>query len=236
MGSAFYETKGVIKGTAGELAAFAQILGKYTGKSEGIYFMACSFEAKNGDEIPFTASGPYGKFDRLLDVPVFREMAEAAPHAFFDIQVSGNTDFTEEEIKYQLAEGKLRIETESSDNGDDDEAYLEYVIEKMPYAQFVEIYQIDPDSFEEDSYEDFINDLIIDADEDGSPFDLEFADFRDLLEGYGGKTVLKEETWPEAAMKTESLAILPAYDYREENDHTESECFVYDPIARKWLD
>lgn len=236
MGSAFFETKGFLKGNDEELRTFSEILMKYTGKQDDVYFLKCSLEEQKGDEIPFSASGPFGKYDRLVDIPIFKELSEAAPNAFFDVEVSGNTDFSEYEMKCQLVNRKLHIEIKSSDSADEDQEYLEYIMEKMPYEQFVTIYRINPDSLEEDSYEEFINDLIVDADYDSNPFQVEFTGFLDLLEGYGGETTLTEETYPEAVAQMEGLEILSSFDYREDHDSTVCEQFVYDPVAREWLE
>ena len=115
------------------------------------------------------------------------------------------------------------------DSSDEDQAYIEYVIEKIPYRIFIEIYQIDSDSFVVDSYEDFINDLIIDTDYDSSPFEIDFVSFIDLLENYGGETTLNEQTYSKAAMQIKDMEILSSFDFREKNDSTVRETFIYNP-------
>lgn len=235
MGSAFYETSGILKGNRKELAAMEAVLIKYTEAEQEVRFVKCEFgdcpalrgEGPDADskeiEVSFEADGPYGKFDALKDVPVFREMADAAPAAFFDIRISGNTDFSEDEMKCQLSGGLLRIETETVNSEDQDEAYLDYLETKVPYDRFTELFRVDGNSLNEDDYRDLLNDLVIDCDEDSNPFDTDFDGFVGQLENYGGKTKLDEAGF-EAAKAELSLDDIPsAYDFREENDCAERE-------------
>ncbi len=236
MGSAFYETRGAIKGSDAELSAFRDVLSRHTGKREGVWFIDCTFEKQNGSEQAFSASGPYGGFDSLSDVPVFREMAEAAPKAFFSIEVTGNTDFTEDEMTCTLSDGKLSIETRTVNSEDTDRAYLEYVTGKMPYEEFIKIYGIDPETLDAYAYEDLINDLIFGADCENSPFETRYDEFLEALELQGAQTAMTEESYNEAAARARELGIMSSAAFGENNDCSVSECHVYDPVAKRWID
>ncbi len=248
MGSAFYETSGLLRGNRKELAAMEAVLLKYTGPDQEAHFLRCEFAdcpALRGEgsvidseeiEVSFSAEGPYGKFDALKDIPVFREMADAAPAAFFILEVSGNTDFTEDVLKCQLSGGLLRIDAETVNSDGQDEAYLDYLLEKMPYDRFTELFGIDEESLDESDYRDLLNDLVIDCDEDLTPFDADYEGFVEKLEDYGGETELDEDGFETAKAEVSADGILSAYDFREENDCAERESHVYNPLTGEWMD
>ena len=234
MSSAFYETKGTMRGTAKEMADMAAVLrGCVRGAAEA-YFDRVELADEAEGAVAVTADGPYGKYDSLAEVPAFREMAEAAPHAAFEFTVSGSTDMTEDDVTYRLSDGLLHIEAATLNILDDDEAYLNDVLEKMPYDRFIGLYRVDPDTFGEDAYRDFISDLSIDYGTEDSPFSLAYEDFAGELESHGGETALDEETYAEAAAQAEALGIMSFYDDREEHDRTVTGHFVYDPAAGEW--
>ncbi len=236
MGSAFYETNGILKGSDAELSAFKDVLSKHTGKRERVWFIDCAFEKQNGNELSFSASGPYGGFDSLSEVPIFTEMAEAAPGAFFSIEVTGNTDFTEDEMVCKLSGGKLSIETRTVNSDDADRAYLEYIIGKMPYDKYIKIYGIKPETLEEESYEDYINDLIFGVDCENNPFEMGYEEFLQAIELQGAQTALTEETYNEAAARVRELGIMSSVAFGENNDCSVCEKREYDPVARRWID
>ena len=247
MSSASYETSGVLRGNRKELAAMESVLMKYTGRGQDVWFMKCEFGdflALRGEaldtgaeeiEVSFEAHGPYGKYNALKDVPVFREMADAAPACFFDIQVSGNTDFTEDMLKCQLSGGLLRIETKTVNSEDQDEAYLDYLMKKLPFDQFTELLHIDEGSLDEGDYRDFLCDLVIDSDAELMPFDTDYDGLVEHLEDYNGETELDEDGFETVKAELSELGILSLYDFREENDCAERESHVYNPVTGKWV-
>lgn len=248
MGAAFFETSGVLRGNRGELAAMEAVLLKYTGPDQEVRFDKCEFrdcpalrgEGPEADseeiEVSFDADGPYGKYDGLKEVPVFREMADAAPAAFFDIEVSGNTDFTEDELKCRLSGGLLRIDAETVNSEDQDEAYLDYLAEKMPFDLFTKLFRIEEDSLDEDDYRGLLNDLVIDCDEGMTPFDTDYDGFVEKLEDYGGKTELDEDGFEAVKAEAQERGILSVCDFREENDSSVKESRVYNPVTGNWMD
>ena len=76
MGNAFYQTAGRMKGSLRDLADLTEVLHKYTKGMTDAFFINLKFSNEAEEEISFTADGPYGKFDTLNDVEVFREMAK----------------------------------------------------------------------------------------------------------------------------------------------------------------
>ena len=248
MASVSYITSGMLRGNREELAAMQAVLLKHTGREEEVWFSKCEFadcpalrgEGSMADseeiEVSFSAEGPFGRFDSLKDVPVFREMADAAPAAFFDVEVSGDSDFTEDELKCRLSGGLLRIDSETVNTDDQDEAYLDYLLEKMPYDRFISMFEIDCSLLDEDAYRDLLSDLVIDCDEDMSPFDTDYESFVEKLEDYGVETELDEGRFDAAQAEVSADGILSAYDFREENDSAERESHVYNPVTGEWME
>ena len=83
--------------------------------------------------------------------------------SWFEAAVEGEDDFTQSELHCCLKDGVLKSETNVNNTEDDDQAYKEYILTKVPYEKFADIYGIKADSLSEEDYEDFINDLIIDC-------------------------------------------------------------------------
>ena len=150
MSSAYYETKGKMKGSARDIADMTEVLRGYTQGVKDAYFMNLKFAEDAEGEVSFSADGPYGKFDGLNDVDVFREMAKAAPMASFEADVEGGDDYVQSELHCCLKNGVLKIEVSVNNTEDDDRAYLEHVMEKMPYEKFIDMFGIEPDSLAED--------------------------------------------------------------------------------------
>lgn len=236
MGNAFYQTTGKIKGSFRDLADLTEVLYKYTQGTTDAYFINLKFSTEAEGEISFTADGPYGKFDTLNDVEVFREMAKSAPMSWFEAAVEGEDDFTQSELHCCLKDGVLKSETNVNNTEDDDQAYKEYILTKVPYEKFADIYGIKADSLSEEDYEDFINDLIIDCCEsETSPFDIEYNTFTERLNDYGGEMTLDEKEYEVVRGQMAELGIMSAYAFREENDHSVTESFMFDAIIGQYI-
>ncbi len=236
MSSAFYQTTGKMKGSVRDLKDMTEVLRGYTLGTEDAYFTNLEFTDGAEGEICFTADGPYGKFDRLNDVDVFREMAKSAPMSWFEAAIEGEDDWTQSELHCCLKDGVLKIETIVNNSEDDDQAYKEYVLGKIPYAKFVDMYGIEADSLAEEDYEDFINDLIIDCCEnETSPIDVEYDAFSERLHDYGGEMTLDEEAYEVVREQAVKLEITPEYIFREENDHGVTESFMFDAITGQYI-
>ena len=114
--------------------------------------------------------------------------------------------------------------------------YKEYILTKVPYAKFADIYGIEADSLSEEDYEDFINDLIIDCCESvTSPFDVDYNTFTERLNDYGGEMTLDEEAYEVAREQVEKLGIVAEYAFREENDHSVTESFMFDAMTGQYI-
>lgn len=236
MGNAFYQTTGKMKGSAKDLQDLTEVLRGYTQGTTDVFFTNLEFTNDAKGEISFTADGPYGKFDNLNDVDVFREMAKSAPMSWFEAAIDGEDDWTQSELHCCLKDGVLKIETNINNTEDDDQAYKEYILGKIPYAKFIDLYGIEADSLAEEDYEDFINDLITECCEnETSPFDMEFETFIERLSDYGGEMTLDEEAYEVAREQVEKLGIVAEYAFREENDHSVTESFMFDAMTGQYI-
>ena len=236
MGNAFYQTTGKMKGSAQDLQDLKEVLRRYTQGTSDAYFTNLELADEVEGEISFTANGPYGKFDNLNDVDVFREMAKSAPMSWFEAAIEGEDDWTQSELHCCLKDGVLKIETNINNTEDDDEAYKEYILGEIPYAKFIDLYGIEADSLSEEDYEDFINDLIIDCCEnETSPFDVEYEMFTEHLSDYGGETTLDEEAYETIREQVAEIVIMSEYAYREENDHSVTESYMFDAMTGQYI-
>lgn len=62
---------------------------------------------ENGCQICVTASGPWGRFGFLDEIDLFRDMAEAAPDAEFDGNISGFNAGGDQDAEFELVDGLL---------------------------------------------------------------------------------------------------------------------------------
>lgn len=236
MSSAYYETKGKLNGAERDVSDMAEVLKGYTQGVKDAYFMNLRFTEDAEGEVSFSADGPYGKFDGLNDVDVFREMACAAPLACFEAEIEGGDSYSQSELRCCLKEGVLKTEVSVNNTEDDDRAYLEYVLGRMPYEQFIDLYGIEADSLAEDDYEDFINDLIIDCgEEETGPFSLDYDAFMERLEDYGGGTILDREAYEAARLQAETSGTRPEYDFRNRHDNSVTESYTFDAMTGQYI-
>jgi len=123
MGNAFYQTTGKMKGSVKDMQDLMEVLRGYMQGTADVFFTNLEFSSNAEGEISFTAGGPYGKFDRLNDVDVFREMAKSAPLSWFEAAIEGEDDWTQSELHCCLKNGVLKIDTSVNNTEDDDQAY-----------------------------------------------------------------------------------------------------------------
>ena len=236
MSSAYYDTTGKMKGSARDIADMTEVL---RGCAQGVkdaYFMNLKMTEGAAGEVSFSAGGPYGKFDSLNDVNVFREMAKAAPLASFEAAVEGGDDYSQSELHCCLKDGVLKTEMTVNRTEDDDRAYLEYVLGKIPYEKFIDLYGVEEDGLAEDEYEDFVSDLITDfGEEENGPFDLDRDDLAGLLENYGAEITLDEEAYEAVREQVAELGIPAEYDFREEHDNSVTQTFLFDAMTGQYI-
>ena len=254
MGTASFETTIRIKGTKDDKVKILNVLKEYEAGNKEVKFsnfklVTGAKRAKLGeldeaglygfvdsdDELGVsTVWGPYGHYGELNDVDIFREMSEVAPEAFFEAEITGETTYTMQSIKAVLENQKLTISSYFEANEEKDEAYLEYIIKKLPYKKFLKLFKLSSDDLDEDTYSDVMNDIANETWGEESLFDLEYEDFVGTLEAFDVEAELDEDDYNAAIEKISKLEIESGglYDYDDGGIET---TLVYDPIAKKYV-
>lgn len=187
------------------------------------------------------ASGPYGSFNLLRDVDIFKELAKAVPEAFFEGEISGEETYAVQNMRCVLKDKLLDINTYYLSNEDEDEIktreFLKYFQETLPYNKFVKIFKIDEDSFDSNAYDEFISNVIGLDYSDQSMEDMSFDDFVNALEDSDAETKLDEEEYKTVIEKEiQPLNIQSRDDYCWDLDvDGDEEHMVFDPVAKKYI-
>ena len=188
-----------------------------------------SFLAENGT-VCVSGDGPYGTFEELNEVDIFRDASEAAPYAQFSANIEGMTSYDEQNLSCQLKDGILNIHTELFDNFSIDSEYIEYVAKQLPYEKFIKLYKIDKDTLERDDYENLLAELYDEVTSADSILDVKFDDFIAVLGDNGINSELKEGDYYDALGM---LKISSKWDFVFENNIGIEE-FSYDPISKEY--
>lgn len=193
------------------------------------------FVSNDGELKVSTVWGPYGRYVKLNDIDIFRKMSEAAPDAFFEAEITGCTDYTEQSLKAVLKNRKLKITSTYEENDEVSEAYLEYVAEKLPYRDFLKIFKLSSDDLDEDLYKDVMNDIATETWDEELLFDMEYDDFIGTLEAFDVETDLEEEDYDAAINKIRELYIESGRSFAEEYHGGSKTILVYDPIIKSYV-
>lgn len=253
MATADFEFKMTAEGTDEELLTILSVMCRYVKGEKGAYFTWPEAERggvrielqeeideeaeelinDNEGELEISAIGPFGHYGVLNDVDIFRDMAEAAPNAYFEAEIDGNTTYTMQNLKCELKDKLLRIETFFENNDEETDAYSNYFQKKLPYRKFLKLFKLDEDDFDELMYDDFI---VNNFDGDENVFaDMEYDEFVDYI---GDECEIDEDEYEEAMEKVRELDIKSYYDFTLdcEDELGSEEEFVYDPIAKEYVD
>ena len=252
MGTASFELNMTLNGTNEELMAMLGVFQKYVTGDESVYFlypeisrdgegedfeemdeqgMQELLEASQGD-VEITADGPYGNYCELNDANLFREMAEVAPHAKLEANIIGNTTYTAQSLYASLGDGILHLRSTYEENGETDDAYIDYVKTCLPYQKFVELFQITDESFDEDTYGDFIYEVCMRG--DCSFTDLSYNEWMEALEC---ESDLEAEDFDAAMAVLKAMKIMSEEDFRweHEDDLSNETEMTYDPVAKAYI-
>lgn len=189
-----------------------------------------AFVSEAGDELTVDAEGPYGHYWGPEDVGVFEALADAAPKASFKGCISGYVHDGDVRHCGELKNGLLYL----SDYTATEETflaicadYIDSVKEKLPYADFCELFLIDNDKFDDEQYSDFI---MYSADY-GSMSDVDYNSFADFCKC----SEINEEQYKNAMAKVSGLKI-KSYDdfcfYIDKDKYSEKR--IYDPAAKAY--
>ena len=159
-----------------------------------------------------SSGGPYGRFELLAYCEeVIRDILTKNPNIILNGEVHSDScvDGSQRILSFEYHDNHLIILDSEYFNPIDDESYWEYVKEILPYKQFIKLFSIDRDEFEEEEYEDFIMDYIQYGDMDEWSYD----DFCDDFD-----TELTERQFNNRMKKFKELNILTYDDWQLEND------------------
>ncbi len=248
-----YRTGGILKGSPEELAAMIAVMRGYDGEEHETFFedLALSRGTENrtllrdlpeedtaawiggAEGIAFSGEGPYDDCHGPQDVSLFREMAMAAPKAFFEVKTTGGgLDWTEEAV-FCLRGGTMRTKISILDYMEEDDAYRAYALEKVPYERFLRLFGIGSDTFSEDRYRDLMNDLIAEFGEDEEgPFAVSYEEFCDFLRSYGyGAITPDQRTFTAARAEIDDQGMEGAVRFKRTRDLWKRFAFVFDPVT-----
>jgi hypothetical protein len=184
-----------------------------------------SFLKSRKKEIYIAAEGPYGRYDGLENSGLFQDMASAAPGASFDGYMSGCQAGADYDLHTELKEGRLSLSLSYEDYGDMPESYEDYVMDKLSYDEFIELFKINSDEFD---YENFISDVFTSGRFYYSPYTYE--DFKEDCDC----SEINEDEFKIAIEKVIELEILDEDSFRAQAYACAKS--IYDPIERKYIE
>ena len=186
--------------------------------------------AKGILKLQVEAAGPYGYFFVLSDVGLFEALADAAPGAKFSGRSWGFNTGADLSLDAELIDNKLFLSESNVPNEAVPEAYYSYVVEKLPFDKFCELFKVDKSEFDEDSYEEFIYDSIY----DGAFSDMDHDCFMSYCEA---STIEPEEYLQVIKELLKELQLgyatfQASFDYDEYVENNYVENWIYDPIKK----
>jgi hypothetical protein len=185
-------------------------------------------------EIKITAVGPYGDFSELSEVKLFEYIAEAAPTAYFKGCISGFSGSADQSIEGELTNSRLVIEQRYADSGDsegDDEygQYVRFIKGELPYSKFCRLFKVNKDEFDEECYNDLINDTM-----DESLREIDYETFNDCC-----ASEMEEDEFYEAMEEISDLNLITFEEFMCEGYFDEdcgSVTLIYDPIIKEYIE
>ena len=233
--NADYETKIVFLGNEEERKRFINIVKLYSSRDTREAFFDFDLdsleEMENDDseEIEIEASGPWGSYGELNDVGIFREIAEATPNAELKAFITGSGTYEAQSLKARLKDKKLYIETYLFSYEDIGERYTEYLTKKLPYDEFVRLFKIDADEFDEDAYVEYMEYCAYE-DEDQTISDISYEDFLENVEG----TEIEEEEYNEIVEKLRERRIETYDEFKISGEDGCIDRLIYDPVSKDY--
>ena len=247
--TADYQLDITMEGTTDELKSMLGVVGLYTGeKPQSFSFIKVSGkeidlknltdeiinEVSSSGKVTLTALGPWGSYGELNDVGLFREMAEAAPKAHFNAEISGSGTYEVQNLKCELKDGLLNITTYFESNEAAGEEYAEDFVKKLPYGKFKKLFKVSGEDFDKEAYR-YMAENLIDVFRDSFE-DADFDEFVEWLEDNEGETELDEDEFREiAGSKLEPLGIMTGDDFEESHECGATNEYVYDPLAKAYV-
>lgn len=230
---AFFSLSITYSGNTEEVALITDILNSYHTGKNGIFIRLNQPAVENGSTT-VSAEGPYGNFGELNEVPIFRDLAKAAPGAAFQALISGETSYTRRRLMATLKDRILHIIEHNEEKTDPEEAYTEYFQEKLPYKKFVRLFRLDREEFDEDRYDEFVAVDLFDG-LTGSIAEWDYDTFVEVLGDYFKEDV-DEEAFEKIMKSFRKLEIDSYDDFMPGNGQFGIlEARDYDPIAKAYI-
>ncbi len=242
-----------IKGTPEEIASMLNVAFEYFEGKDGVYFSCARisvgdkdlhlsmssreeiFEAVSGsDTVGVSALGPFGRYGEIDEVDIFRDMAQVAPKASFTANISGFAGYADQSLRAELADGLLKVSTSYLSDDCRGEGELEYFKSNLPYDEFIELFKLDSEEFDEEMYEEFISDNLCCYDFVGEFF--EETDYEDFLELFEVECPLTEDEYSEIVEQYMDMGEESCGEYLEREGFAVRENYTYDPVEKKYID
>lgn len=173
--------------------------------------------AKEGNEINLFIMGPYGKFKELQDTKIFEGLANSAPDASFEGEMSKIYGPTE----YSLLTGKFnnkKLELEHIMTYNMIDSYVKYLKSKISTKKFCKLFHIDEEEFDLYDYRDFFeNEYLKEVSLD------EFQEYFDYAE-------ISEEEFEIAIKELTNLNIEDSTSYIERKSKEEAKTWIYEVV------
>lgn len=110
-------------------------------------------------EIEITGLGPSGKFTEVNESGIFRDMAEAAPEGSFVGEITGSSDYDDQELRCELVDGILSITTYYESLEDTLNGFIEYFTKVVEYEKFMDTFKLDKQAIPKKVYKYFFGQI-----------------------------------------------------------------------------
>jgi len=185
------------------------------------------FLSKAGNELTVEASGPWGRFAHPEETELFEALADAAPNAFFDGNISGFVTGADVGHYGRLENGLLCLENYYRANEDNIDAYIKYLKKKISRLKFCKLFKIDKDEFDMERYNMFIKEAI--------DYDFPDIDYDTFIALCGSKA--DEEQFANAMKTLAEQEIMDFYSFSDSDEAWDiflSNPVYYNPISKKY--
>lgn len=241
-----------INGTPEEVASILEVMFEYNEGKNGAYFSCTSINigdkrfslssglcnkeelmaavSSNSGTVEISALGPFGKYYEIDDVDILRDMAKAAPNAHFTASITGFAGYADQSLSAELSGGKMHVSTFYLSDDARGDAQSEYFSKYLPYEKFIEIFQLDNEQLDEESFEGFILDVMCDYDSIGEYFEeIDYDRFVEDLSNYEAECFLSEEEYEEAAQQFIDMDCVSFEEFLENEDYAQCDEYTFDP-------
>lgn len=243
-----FETKIIIKGTREEILSMFTVLKKFETETKNLCSISIhtvsndflfllentsdekihEFLSETETEINVTADGPTGWLISPGELKLFEALANVAPKAYFNGQISGITTYQEYSHFGELKNGKLYLSDFIISNDEILESYIADVKKKMTRVKFCKLFKVDKEFFDSDAYYDFL----CSAGCDGFPSNLDYDTFME----YCDCSEIEEDEYVTAVKKAVELGIV---DFETFSDSINVDNYtsknIYDPKTKKYI-